>query len=76
MGTTMTMLILHKAYCCDYCQQLGTTMDGGLWRWSATDDAKALYYLHGRCLAAYKSDKGLRSVEGRVPFLVRDTYVA
>jgi len=52
---------------CDHCQETGTTACGALWRVSLADDCTQLYYLHTRCLSAYKCARGLRGVEGRLP---------
>ncbi len=54
-------------YQCDHCQETGTTACGALWRVSLADDCTDLYYLHTRCLSAYRRAQGLRSVEGRLP---------
>ncbi len=51
-------------YQCDHCQRWDTTASGALWRTRQGDE---LYYLHARCLSAYKRRHGLRSVEGRLP---------
>jgi len=56
---------------CAHCRHSGTLTRGALWRVSLLPDCDALYFLHSRCLAPYKTAHGLRSVEGRVPHISR-----
>jgi len=72
--STRTEPPITRSFVCAHCHQPGTTVCGALWRVSpATSHAAcdALYFLHSRCLAPYKTAHGLRSVEGRVPHISR-----